>query len=139
MTTARLLEELPLTPEADAVRKYVTALETKDFTSAAEFFAEDVVFNGVHYKISGLEKLQICFQDYCKNLLLKSRLEAVNEAGAPDRYLMMHWDIPVGGTEEQIVADYISLRDGKIARIDNCLDDDKVPEALKDDAKKVSD
>jgi len=118
---------LPDTVEAKAVRKYYEAQVNKDYSKSEDFFTEDVVFNGVAYKESGRDALSKGFQQWTSTGVTSFRLEAVNECGAPDRYLGLYWIVMAPLTTEQVMCDYITLRDGKVCRVDNCLDKSKVP------------
>lgn len=112
----------PGTPESASVRAYLLAQANKDFSQASKFFTEDVVFNDLMYPVSGLDAVTKSLSEYADQHLTYFRVEAANEAGVPDRYLVLCF-IALRGSEVHIpTCDYISLRDGKICRVDNCFD-----------------
>lgn len=113
---------LSATPEAASVRAYLLAQATKNFTDASKFFTEDVVFSDVMFPVSGRDEAVKSLSDYVDNFLTSFRVEAANEAGATDRYLVLCF-IALRGAEEQMpTCEYITLREGKICRVDNCFD-----------------
>lgn len=109
------------TAEAASVRAYLLAQATKNFTDASNFFTDDVVFNDVMFPVSGRDEVVKSLSDYVEQYLTSFRVEAANEAGATDRYLVLCF-ISVKDSDLQIpTGEYITLREGKICRVDNCF------------------
>lgn len=118
--------EMPSTAEAEAVRSYLLAQASKDFSDAKKCFADGVVFNDLMYPVSGKEEVIKSLAEYAKEYLTTFVVEAVHEAGSPDRYLAL-CAIALRGVEETTsTCELISLKDGKIVRVDNCFDVDKL-------------
>lgn len=111
----------PKTHQGQMVRKYVAAQEQRDFSDAANIFTQDVVFNDVMFPITGLEKVSSSLQDYVKSYLSSYRVEAVNETRDADSILVLYWMKLNRDEKEFPVCDLVSLRDGKICRVDNCF------------------
>lgn len=118
--------ELPSTPSGEAVRAYLHAMVTRDFSHAEQFFSTDTVYNDAMYPSEGLKAVQESLDDYAKQYLTTYRVEAVNQAGDVDTYMVL-CSIALKGSEiEMPVCDLIRVREGKIHRIDNCFDKQKL-------------
>lgn len=117
---------LPSTPEASAVKAYLQAQAAKDFSRAEQFFTQDVVYNDVMFPSKGRNEVSESLAQYTKDYLTTFRVEAANEAGSRDRYLVL-CIIALRGKEETIATcEVISLKEGKICRVDNCFNAEKL-------------
>lgn len=121
--------ELPPGATGRAVRLYLEAQDRKDFTAAAEFFHDDVTFNGVVLKAHGRAEVAEGIESFARNVLDWIRIEAVTQAEGGDisRVLALYWCKLQPAAEPQVVCDHLTIRDGRIARIDNVFDLGKVP------------
>eukprot|EP00177_Eucheuma_denticulatum_P000048 GFKZ01000092.1.p1 GENE.GFKZ01000092.1~~GFKZ01000092.1.p1 ORF type:complete len:133 (-),score=30.17 GFKZ01000092.1:501-899(-) len=118
--------KLPPTPEGTAVYKYLQAQVQKDFSGADEFFTDDIVFNDVMYAESGKSAVVKSLGEYVKKYLTSFRVEAAVETGVKDRFLVLCFIGLRGLDKELATCELVSLRGGKIERVDNCFDADKL-------------
>jgi ketosteroid isomerase-like protein len=121
--------ELPPGEAGRAVRLYLEAQDRKDFTGAAEFFHDDVLFNGLVLKANGRDEVAGGIESFARGVLDWIRLEAItqSESGDTSRVLALYWVKLHPASEPQIVCDHLTIREGRIARIDNVFDLGKVP------------
>jgi len=121
--------QLPPGETGRAVRLYLEAQDRKDFTGAEEFFHDDVLFNGLVLKANGRDEVAGGIESFAQNVIDWIRLEAISqsEAGAVSRVLALYWIKLRPAAEPQIVCDHLTIRNGRIARIDNVFDLGKVP------------
>lgn len=121
--------ELPPGDAGRAVRLYLEAQDRKDFTGAAEFFHDDVMFNGLVLKANGRDEVAGGIESFARSALDWIRLEAITqpESGDTSRVLALYWVKLRPASEPQIVCDHLTIREGRIARIDNVFDLGKVP------------
>jgi ketosteroid isomerase-like protein len=120
---------LPPGDAGRAVRLYLEAHDRKDFTDAAEFFHDDVLFNGLVLKANGRDEVAGGIESFAQNVLDWIRLEAIAlpESGDTSRVLALYWVKLRPASEPQVVCDHLTIREGRIARIDNVFDLGKVP------------
>lgn len=120
---------LPPGEAGRAVRLYLEAQDRKDFTGAAEFFHDDVLFNGLVLKANGRDEVAGGIESFVRSGIDWIRLEAITqpEAGDVSRVLALYWVKLHLAAEPQVVCDHLTIRDGRIARIDNVFDLGKVP------------
>jgi ketosteroid isomerase-like protein len=121
--------QLPPGEVGRAVQLYFEAHDRKDFAAAAEFFHDDVLFNGLVLKANGRDEVAGGIESFARNALDWIRLEAITqpEAGDTSRVLALYWVKLRPAAEAQVVCDHMTFRDGRIARIDNVFDLGKVP------------
>jgi len=121
--------QLPPGDAGRAVRLYLEAQDRKDFTGAAEFFHDDVLFNGLVLKANGRDEVAGGIESFARTVLDWIRLEAITqpEVGDTSRVLALYWVKLRPASEPQIVCDHLTIREGRIARIDNVFDLGKVP------------
>ena len=121
--------ELPPGDAGRAVRLYLEAQDRKDFTGAAEFFHDDVLFNGLVLKANGRDEVAGGIESFARSALDWIRLEAItqSESGDTSRVLALYWVKLRPASEPQVVCDHLTIRGGRIARIDNVFDLGKVP------------
>jgi ketosteroid isomerase-like protein len=121
--------ELPPGEAGRAVRLYLEAQDRKDFTGAAEFFHDDVLFNGLVLKANGRDEVAGGIESFARSVVDWIRLEAITqpESGDTSRVLALYWVKLRPASEPQVVCDHLTIREGRIARIDNVFDLGKVP------------
>lgn len=121
--------QLPPGATGRAVRLYLEAHDRKDFAHAAEFFHDDVLFNGVVLKANGRQQVAGGIESFAQNVLDWIRLEAITltEVGQVSRVLALYWVKLLPASEPQVVCDHLTIREGRISRIDNVFDLGKVP------------
>jgi len=121
--------QLPPGDTGRAVRLYLEAQDRKDYSGAAEFFHDDVLFNGLVLKANGRDEVTGGLASFARDALDWIRVEAVAqpETGDVSRVLALYWVKLKPATEPQVVCDHLTIRDGRIARIDNVFDLGKVP------------
>jgi hypothetical protein len=121
--------QLPPGETGRAVRLYLEAQDRKDFTGAEEFFHDDVLFNGLVLKANGRDEVAGGIESFAQNVIDWIRLEAISqsEVGAVSRVLALYWIKLRPAAEPQVVCDHLTIRNGRIARIDNVFDLGKVP------------
>jgi hypothetical protein len=120
---------LPSGDTGKAVQLYLEAHEHKDFARAPEFFHDDVLFNGLVLKASGRDEVAGGIESFARTVLDWIRLEAIAqpEAGDTSRVLALYWVKLRPAPAPQVVCDHLTIREGRIARIDNVFDLGKVP------------
>lgn len=120
---------LPDTPAGTATRLYLEAQERADFSGSAEFFTDDIVFNGLVLKVSGREQVSAGVEGFIKQAIDHLKIEAITqvESGDVSRVLALYWFKLKPVAEPQILCDHLTIRHGKIARIDNVFDAGKLP------------
>lgn len=121
--------QLPPGETGRAVRLYLEAQDRKDFTGSEEFFHDDVLFNGLVLKANGRDEVAGGIESFAQNVIDWIRLEAISqsETGAVSRVLALYWIKLRPAAEPQVVCDHLTIRNGRIARIDNVFDLGKVP------------
>lgn len=118
--------DLPSTPSGDAVRAYLNAMVTRDFSKAQEFFSVDTMYNDALHSTEGLTAVQERLDGYVKQYLTTYRVEAVTQAGDGDTFMAL-CSIALNGSETELpVCDLLRVKDGKIYRTDNCYDVQKL-------------
>lgn len=126
-----LFDGIKLPPGATgrAVRLYFEAQDHKDFDGAEEFFHDDIVFNGLVLQASGRAEVACKFEHFTRAVLDWIRMEAVAqvESGAISRVMALYWCKLQPASEPQVLCDHLTIRDGRITRIDNVFDLGKVP------------
>lgn len=127
----------PATPEGKVVREYLTAQHKKDFSKGSEIFTKDAFFNGLLYKVKGRDELVKGFQDFVENALMSIRVEAVSQAGS-DKFIVLHFSKLLGSDEATPFCDLLTMTDGKISRVDNCFDVNKISQEIQENARAVS-
>lgn len=113
--------------------KYVLAQVDGDYSNSHEIFTDDVIFNGLLFKVAGRADVTEGFVGFVNGPLDSIRIEAIVEAGAPNRFMVLHWvRFKVNPEREHVVCDLVSLRDGLIERVDNVFDTNAMPQVVKD-------
>ena len=114
---------LPETPDGRAVAAYILAQDNKAFGNHAEFFAEDVHFNGLVLNAKGAAKIAEEMDRFLPAVAHLS-VEAGTrvEDGATCRYLVLYRFKLQGQADTQPLCDHITVVDGKIVRVDNIFD-----------------
>lgn len=112
-----------------AVRLYLEAQDRKDLGNAAEFFADDVVFNGLVLKAKGREQVAGAMQQFIQQAIEWIRIEAIAqvESGDVSRVMALYWFKLGPAPEPQILCDHLTIRDGRITQIDNVFDASRLP------------
>ena len=121
--------ELPDTPEINLVRKYLEAQDRKDMSDAAEYFADDIVFNGLVLKANGRKDVAGQIEGFIKQAIEYIELEFVTQidSGATARVMALYNFKLRPATATQPLCDLITVENGKITRIDNVFDLRKLP------------
>jgi ketosteroid isomerase-like protein len=121
--------KLPPGETGRAVRLYLEAQDRKDYSSAEQFFHDDVTFNGLVLKANGRDEVTGGLARFAHDALDWIRLEAVAqpEVGDVSRVLALYWVKLKPASAPQVVCDHLTIREGRIARIDNVFDLGKVP------------
>lgn len=126
-----LLDNLPLPKTQDfaAVRLYLEAQSAKDFARAPEFFDDDVDFVGLILEAKGRETVTAEMVKFITAAIEYIEIEAIAqvEDGPTSRFLAMYWFKLLPADKPQMLCDHITVRDGKITRIENCFDVTKLP------------
>ena len=118
--------DLPDTPEIRTVRKYLEAQDRKDMSDAAEYFADDVHFNGLVLQATGRADVAAQIEGFIKQAIEYIELEFVTQI-EPGRVLALY-NFKLGpAPSKQPLCDLITLDSGKIVRIDNVFDIRKLP------------
>lgn len=130
--------ELPETPAAEAIRRYLTAQEKHEFLNRTDIFTEDAIFNGLLFKVKGRNELNKGFQDFVSTMVSTIRIEAVSQVGSSDQWLVLFFIILSGATQEVPIVDLVTVKDGLVSRVDNCFDTSKMTPAIVDEGKKTS-
>ncbi len=130
--------QFPSTKTGKSLRGYIEAQIERDGGLTEEILAEDVVFNGLLYKVQGKQQLVTGFTDFFRDFLTSHRVEAI--APAPrGQWMILNFCRVKGSDKEHAIVDLVSFNEeGKIVRIDNCFDTSTMPEALKENSKVVS-
>ena len=122
--------QLPDNSEATAVKKYLLAQDAKDFSNAADFFAENVAFNGLILKTEGRAQVAQEMEGFIKTAIESIEIEAIAEverSADTVRYMALYAFKLKPAPAPQMLCDHITLQSGKITRIDNVFDVRKVP------------
>lgn len=121
--------QLPEGPTGNAVRLYLEAQDRKDLGNAAEFFHDDVVFNGLVLKAEGRQKVSAAIQQFIDQAIESIRIEAITEVETGDvsRVLALYWFKLKPAPEPQILCDHLTIRGGRITRVDNVFDVRRLP------------
>jgi ketosteroid isomerase-like protein len=119
--------DLPDTPALAVVRKYLEAQERADLSRAHEFFADDIVFNGLILRAEGRETVAAQIEGFIKQAIESLELEYVAEVESGKRVLALYNFKLRPLPNAHPLCDHITIRDGKIARIDNVFDLRKIP------------
>jgi ketosteroid isomerase-like protein len=119
--------DLPSTPALAVVRKYLEAMERTDLSRAREFFADDIVFNGLILKAEGRDNVAPQIQAFLEQAIESFELEYITEVEPGKRVLALYNFKLRPLPKAHPLCDHITIRDGKIARIDNVFDLRKIP------------
>ncbi len=121
--------QLPEGPTGTAVRLYLEAQDRKDLGNAAEFFHDDIVFNGLVLKAEGRQTVAAAIQQFIDQAIESIRIEAITEVETGDvsRVLALYWFKLKPAPEPQILCDHLTIRGGRITRVDNVFDARKLP------------
>ncbi|CAN0066369.1 unnamed protein product [Choristocarpus tenellus] len=126
---------LPQTPQGETVRRFALGQTDVSYFDkyAPHLFAENMVFNGLLFKMKGRENIVPLYADFVKNKILSVKFEAIVEAGSKSRYLLLYFVKLVGQESEQPICDMLTLDDeGLIVRLENCFDTTKCPQDIVD-------
>ena len=142
MTTGDELAHLkiPDDKKGQAIRNLLLAQYRLDGSLLNGLFSEDVVFNGLIFKLQGKsQELEKAYSDFIKDFLVSYRVDSIAPAVNDNQCMFVHFDRLKGNDEEVAFADLITFdQDSKICRIDNCFDVSKVGQEIHDDAKRQS-
>ena len=121
--------DLPDSPALALARAYLEAEDRQDFSGAAEFFAENIHFNGLALKADGRASVASQIEGFLKQAIESLQLEYVTEieSGPVSRVLALYDFKLKGGPPPQPLCDLITIEGGKITRIDNVFDLRKLP------------
>eukprot|EP00752_Nemacystus_decipiens_P016242 g14522.t1 len=126
---------LPSTREGETVRRYALGQTDASYFApeATPIFAENMVFNGLLFKMRGREKIQPLFFEFVKTTILECNFEAINEAGSKNKYMVLYHVKLAGQEKPMVVCDLLTVdEDGLISRLDNCFDTSVVPQSIVD-------
>lgn len=121
--------DLEATPDGVAIRTYVEAMH-KDKELFATCFDDDIVFNGLLFKAKGHEAVIAGFHDFVTNMMVSMRIEAITRAGDSDKFMVLFFAMLKGTDKELPIVDLVTVKNGKIVRVDNCFDTSKVPKEM---------
>ena len=132
--------KIPDDKKGQAIRNLLLAQYRLDGSLLNGLFAEDVVFNGLIYKLQGKSKeLEKAYSDFIRDFMVSYRVDSIAPAVNDNQCMILHYDRLKGSDEEVATADLITFdQDSKISRIDNCFDVTKIGQAIHDDAKRQS-
>ena len=121
--------QLPEGPTGSAVRLYLEAQDRKDLGDAAEFFHDDIVFNGLVLKAEGRQTVAAAIQQFIDQAIESIRIEAITEVETGDvcRVMALYWFTLKPAPEPQILCDHLTIRGGRITRVDNVFDVRRLP------------
>ena len=121
--------KLPEGATGRAVQLYLEAQDKVDFSNAAEFFHDDVNFNGLVLKTQGREQVAGAIQQFIEQAIESIRIEAIAqvETGDVSRVLALYWFKLKPAPQPQILCDHLTIRNGRITRVDNVFDASKLP------------
>lgn len=111
-----------------AVLAFLQAELDRDFSKSEAFFAEDVVFNGLVMQVQGRKEASEGIRGFLTSADVHLDFDAVAhvEQGSTDRVLALyHFQLP--GLPALPLCDHYTIKNGKIARIDNVFDATKLP------------
>ncbi len=123
------VKTLPTSETFRPVRLYLEAQARKDFSNAAEFFAENLLFNGLVLRAEGRERVAAEVQGFVSAAVDHIVIEAIAEVESGDRsrFLALYKFKLKPATELQFLCDHIVVEKGLITRIDNVFDLGKLP------------
>lgn len=114
---------LPEGDDTEAVLAYLRAQEAKSFADHADFLHSDVRFNGLVLSATGSTRIADEMDRFLPAVAHLSVDAATRvEEGATSRYLVLYQFQLHGQKGPQPLCDHITVRDGKIAHIDNVFD-----------------
>lgn len=120
--------KLPETADTTAVCAYLLAQEAKQFGNHAEFFAADVHFNGLVLNAQGAERIAEEMNRFLPAVArLSVDIAARVQDGPTSRYMVLYQFQLQGQPSAQPLCDHITVRDGKIVRVDNVFDVSLLP------------
>jgi hypothetical protein len=120
--------KLPPSPATTAVERYLLAMAAKDFGAAAKFLSDDVYFNGLVMNLRGRDPIVRELHAFLPAIeTLRVEAAAQVELGDPARYLVLYWFKLLPQAAAQPLCDHITVRAGRIIRIDNVFDVRKLP------------
>lgn len=127
-----ILDHIELEPTSDgaAIRTYVEAQHKKDKTLFETCFDDDIVFNGLLFKANGHEAVVAIFQDFVTNMMVSLRIEAIARAGDSDKFMILFFVMLKGMDKEMPIVDLVTVKNGKVVRIDNCFDTREIPQEI---------
>ncbi|MEM6989835.1 MAG: nuclear transport factor 2 family protein [Myxococcota bacterium] len=120
---------LPENADTTAVCAYLLAQEAKAFDNHATFMAPDVHFNGLVLNAQGAERIAEEMNRFLPAVAtLTVDVAARVEDGTTSRYMVLYQFQLQGQRAAQPLCDHITVRDGKITRIDNVFDVTLLPQ-----------
>ena len=127
---------MPDNANAKAIMNYMEALSAGDSSKMRQALADDIVFDGLMFQSNCFESVVKLAEGSATNTK-SMKIEAITECADPNHYLVLFWMKFAGTSDNESVAicDYITLKDGKIKRINNVFDVNKVPQKIKDAAR----
>ena len=135
-----LLDHITLedTPAGTAVRNYLEGQEACSEQIFASSLSEDIIFYGQMFKATGRDAVLAGFMDFLKNMVVSMRVEAATRVVDTDQFIVLFYVLLEGNVKEMPIVDLLRVKDGKIYRVDNCFDVDKVPKQVSTYADKAS-
>lgn len=126
------------TPDAEAVRNYVTGQHLKSRELLFSAFANDIVFNGLVYKVKGRDQVVPMIAEFVTKRLASIRVEAIARAGDSDIFMILFHCLLKDADKEMLIADIAHVKNGKIYRVDNCFDTTIVPKNILEEGNEQS-
>lgn len=108
-----------------AALAFLRAQLDRDFSKAATFFADDILFNGLVLQVEGCDVTAEGIVGFLQSANVRLDFDAVAQV-ADDRILALY-RFQIADLPPQALCDHYTLRDGKITRIDNIFDVTRLP------------
>ncbi len=119
---------LPDSADSSAVRAYIAAQGARSFANHADFLHPEIVFNGLVLNATGAERIAQEMNGFLPAIAsLEVEAAAQVEAGATSRYLVLYRFQLQGQPNAQPLADHVTVKHGKIVRVDNVFDVSLLP------------
>ena len=121
--------DLPAGADTQAVEAYLLAQEARSFADHAGFLHPDTHFNGLVLDATGAERIAAEMDAFLPAIAQLSVEAATRcEAGEVSRYLVLYRFQLRGQAKPQALADHITVRGGRITRVDNVFDVTLLPQ-----------
>ena len=115
------------TPAGTAVRNYLEGQNARNKEMLVSSMSEDVILYGKIFKVSGRDAVVATFLEFLTNMVVSLRIEAVTRVEGSDQFIVLFNALIKGNEKEMPIVDLLCIKDGKINRVDDCFDVNKVP------------